>query len=173
MGNPIDCIRLHAKDLFKDVKEDISRQEATDLALREYEKLHGELEAFKKSINPKYQKKEFVSPDKSQRIKEIEDEYAKNIEEINKEDERIKAEQKLQSEKPTTEDSKGAGKEPPKPPKEEKVGGEGDGMKELDKLANNVPDSGKVAEYMSKDTIKKYTDELPTNDKEGVCRNLK
>jgi hypothetical protein len=125
MGNPIDCIRLHAKDLFKDVKDDISRQEATDLALKEYEKLHGELEAFKKSINPKYQKKEFVSPDKSQRIKEIEDEYAKNIEEINKEDERIKAEQKLQSEKPTTEDSGGT-TEPPKPPKEGKVEVEGE-----------------------------------------------
>lgn len=126
MGNPIDCIRLHAKDLFKDVKEDISRQEATDLALKEYEKLHGELENFKKSLDKKYTVKPFVSPDKSQRIKEIEDEYAKNIEEINKEDERIKAEQKLQSEKPTTETGEEARKEPPKPPKEGVVEGEGD-----------------------------------------------
>ena len=127
MGNPIDCIRLHAKDLFKDAKEDISRQDATDLALKEFEKLHGELENFKKSLDKKYTVKPFVSPDKSQRIKEIEDEYAKNIEEINKEDERIKAEQKLKSEKPTTETGEGAGKEPPKlPGKEEKGEGEGE-----------------------------------------------
>jgi len=38
--------------------------------------------------------------------------------------------------------------EPPKPPK--KVDSEG--MDDLDKLANNVPDSGEVAKYMSKDT---------------------
>jgi hypothetical protein len=39
----------------------------------------------------------------------------------------------------------------------------GEGGKDLDKLANNIPDSGKVAEYMSKGTIEKYTGETPTN----------
>ena len=45
-------------------------------------------------------------------------------------------------------------------------------VKELDKLANNVPDSGKVAEYMSKDTIEKYTDETPTNNQQRGVQEL-
>lgn len=44
--------------------------------------------------------------------------------------------------------------------------------KELDKLANNVPDSGKIAEYMSKDTIEKYTGEMPTNDQSRGIQEL-
>jgi len=70
-SNPIDCIKLHAKHLSTD--ENISRQEATDLALKEFEKLHGELENFKKSINPKYKPQPYVSPDKSEAIKKITD----------------------------------------------------------------------------------------------------
>ncbi len=48
----------------------------------------------------------------------------------------------------------------------------GEGGKELDKLANNIPDSGKVAEYMSKDTIEKYTGETPTNDQSRDIQEL-
>lgn len=59
--------------------------------------------------------------------------------------------------------------EPPsKPPSE--VGGEG--MDNLDKLANNIPDSGKVAEYMSKETIEKYTGETPQNDQSRGVQEL-
>jgi len=45
-SNPIDCITKQAKHLSTDVN--ISREAATDLALKEFEKLHGELENFKK-----------------------------------------------------------------------------------------------------------------------------
>lgn len=66
----------------------------------------------------------------------------------------------------------GAGGEPPiKPPKVDE-GNAGDGMRDLDKLANNVPDSGKVAEYMSKETIEKYTGETPTNDQRRGVQEL-
>jgi hypothetical protein len=51
---------------------------------------------------------------------------------------------------------------PPKPPKEGET--EGESEKELDYLANNVPDTGKVAEYLSKGTIEKYTGETPINE---------
>lgn len=44
--------------------------------------------------------------------------------------------------------------------------------KELDKLANNVPDSGKITEYMGKDTIEKYTGETPTNDQSRGIQEL-
>jgi DNA repair exonuclease SbcCD ATPase subunit len=44
--------------------------------------------------------------------------------------------------------------------------------KELDKLANNVPDSGKITEYMSKDTIEKYTGETPINDQSRGIQEL-
>lgn len=66
--------------------------------------------------------------------------------------------------------------EPPKPPKPPVAEGAaesgGGGKKELDKLANNIPDSGKVAEYMSKDTIEKYTGEAPTNDQSRGVQEL-
>jgi len=58
--------------------------------------------------------------------------------------------------------------EPPKPPKTE----EGEGMDDLDKLANNIPDSGEVAKYMSKDTIEKYTGESPQNDQTRGVQEL-
>jgi len=48
----------------------------------------------------------------------------------------------------------------------------GEGGKELDKLANNIPDSGKVAEYMSKETIEKYTGETPANDQSRGVQEL-
>ena len=108
-SNPIDCIKLHAKYLSTD--ENISREAATDLALKEFEKLHGELETFKKLINPKYTKQAYVSPDKSARIKEIQDEYQAKIDEANTPiPEPIKAEEKPQPEKTIVEDKQGAGK---------------------------------------------------------------
>ena len=66
----------------------------------------------------------------------------------------------------------GAGGEPPIKPPKVTEGNAGDGMKDLDKLANNVPDSGKVAEYMSKETIEKYTGETPTNDQRRGVQEL-
>jgi len=125
-SNPIDCIKLHAKHLSTDVN--ISREAATDLALKEFEKLHGELENFKKSINPKYTKKAYISPDKSEAIKKITDDYQKQIDEANTPiPEPIKAEEKPQPEKTIVEDKQGAGKEPPiELPKKEGVEGEGD-----------------------------------------------
>ena len=109
-SNPIDCIKLHAKYLSTD--ENISREAATDMALKEFEKLHGELENFKKLINPKYTKQAYVSPDKSARIKEIQDEYQAKIDEANTPiPEPIKAEEKPQPEKTIVEDKQGAGKE--------------------------------------------------------------
>lgn len=80
-STPIDCITKHAKHLSTDVN--ISREAATDLALKEFEKLHGELENFKKSINPKYKPQPYVSPDKSEAIKKITDDYQKQIDEAN------------------------------------------------------------------------------------------
>lgn len=119
-SNPIDCIKLHTKYLSTD--ENISREAATDLALKEFEKLHGELETFKKLINPKYTKQAYVSPDKSARIKEIQDEYQAKIDEANTPiPEPIKAEEKPQPKVEPIKDSKESGKEPPKPPKGEEV----------------------------------------------------
>lgn len=62
------------------------------------------------------------------------------------------------------------GKEPPK--SETAAGLSSEGKNELDKLANNIPDSGKVAEYMSKETIEKYTGETPTNDQSRGVQEL-
>lgn len=74
----------------------------------------------------------------------------------------------------TITDKESVGAEPPKPPPPKGMSEmpEGDGMRDLDKLANNVPDSGKVSEYMSKDTIEKYTGETPTNDQRRGVQEL-
>lgn len=45
-------------------------------------------------------------------------------------------------------------------------------VKELDSLANNIPDSGRITEYMSKDTIEKYTGETPTNNQARGVQEL-
>lgn len=45
-------------------------------------------------------------------------------------------------------------------------------VKELDRLVNNTPDTGRFAEYMSKDTIEKYTGETPTNDQRRGVQEL-
>lgn len=50
--------------------------------------------------------------------------------------------------------------------------GTGSKTKELDVLANNIPDSGRITEYMSKDTIEKYTGETPTNDQTRGVQEL-
>lgn len=103
-SNPIDCIKLHTKYLSTD--ENISREAATDMALKEFEKLHGELENFKKLINPKNTKQAYVSPDKSARIKEIQDEYQAKIDEANTPiPEPVKAEEKPQPKVEPIEDS--------------------------------------------------------------------
>lgn len=120
MGNPIDCIIKHAPHLSTD--KNISRQEATDLVLKEYEKLHGELENFKKTINPKYQKKAYEAPKiDEEKIKSINDAYEKNIQELTKPVEPIEAEEKQQPEKPTDKKSEGTA-EPPNPPLVEEKG---------------------------------------------------
>jgi len=126
-SNPIDCIKAHAPhlvDAFNKSKGD--RQSATDLALKEFEKLHGEMENFKKLINPKYAKKEFVLPDNSKRIKEIEDEYQAKINEAN-----IPIPEQVEPKKESgvVEDVKtegeGTGKPPPDNKKVEPVEGDG------------------------------------------------
>lgn len=70
---------------------------------------------------------------------------------------------------------------PPEPPKNPPGEAVGEGGKEggspfkedkLDKLANNIEDTGKVAEYMSGDTIKKYTNEAPENDQTRGVQEL-
>lgn len=94
MGTPIDCIKKYAKHLAKDVDESISREAATDLALKEFEKLHNELENFKKQLNQKYQKQPFVAPDKSEEINAINEKYKSLIEEANKPTQPIPAEEK-------------------------------------------------------------------------------
>ena len=77
----IDCIKLHAKHLIKEynLTDDISSGDAMDIAVKEYKKLHNEIENFKKQINPKYKKQAFVSPDKSKEIKAINDKYDADV----------------------------------------------------------------------------------------------
>ena len=124
-SNPIDCIRLHAKDLFKDAKEDISRQEATDLALKEFEKLHGELEAFKKTVNGKsYKPIPYTFPDKTEAIKKITDEYDTKLKAID--EEAAKAVEPVPTKEAVTPKTAsteaGGGTEPPKTAPGETVG---------------------------------------------------
>jgi len=126
-NNPIDCIIKHAKHLSTDVN--ISREAATDLALKEFEKLHGELENFKKLINPKYQKQAYVFPDKSKRIKEIQDEYQKQIDEANTPiPEPVEAKEEAPTGKIPEKDSEGASGKPPGETGQEKTVEEGDGI---------------------------------------------
>ena len=134
-SNPIDCIAKYAPHLSTD--ESISRQDATDLALKEFEKLYGELEAFKKLINPKYTKKEYAFTDKSAVIKKINDEYQAKIDEVNT----ATPEQKQTvGELPPT--------VPPEPPKEEKQESGDKGLNDKGVLshlynAKNVPEASK------------------------------
>jgi hypothetical protein len=88
------------------------------------------------------------------------------------------AESKLSIQEPETKDepigdskktTQESGNQPPEPPKGEV---DTEGMGELDKLANNVPDSGEVAKYMSKETIEKYTGETPANDQSRGVQEL-
>lgn len=67
-----------------------------------------------------------------------------------------------------------------KPPIEPPKGGdkpmndaEGGGDKKgLDKMAANIPNQGVIREYMSKDTIEKYTNETPQNNQEIIKQEL-
>lgn len=68
--------------------------------------------------------------------------------------------------------SNGAGKEPPKPPVENKMD-ESSGESNLDYMANNVPETGEVEAYLSGDTIKKHTKESPENNQERGVMELR
>lgn len=61
--------------------------------------------------------------------------------------------------------------EPPTGEPTEPVG-EGKGTKELDSITNNIPVTGKVAEYMSKDSIITHTGEKPQNDQTRDVQEL-
>jgi len=167
MGNPIDCIIKHAPHLSTD--KNISRQEATDLVLKEYEKLHGELENFKKTINPKYQKKAYEAPKiDEEKIKSINDAYDEKLRGLN---EQAKEESKEPVSKPTEESSnteeatdkksEGAGKPPGGEGKEEKVGD--DGATGITHAANEVRRQERgLPEYQKKPT----TEEALMNEAE-------
>lgn len=167
MGNPIDCLTAHAEHLLPafNKTEGKGRQDAIDLALREFEGLHNELENFKKEINPKHKIKAFVSPDKSAEIQKIKDEYQQRIDEINAEPEpKINEEKTTEDTNTTTVEGKeqplviepapkteaGKGKEPPPSEPAEPVG-EGKGKDRLnDKgilnhlmTGEKVPDAAK------------------------------
>lgn len=63
--------------------------------------------------------------------------------------------------------------EPPKNTDAALSGEEGSGDKKgLDKLAANIPNNNVVREYMSKDTIEKYTGETPQNNQEIIKQEL-
>lgn len=103
------------------------RKIGTDIALEYHKQLHEELEGFKKTINPKHKPVPYVSPDKSEAIKKINDEYEANIkaidEEAAKEPEPITPIKESTTGKVPEEVGEGAGTgKPPIPPKEGKVG---------------------------------------------------
>jgi len=176
---PIECFDKYFPELKSDrIKEGMTDTEirdiGTEIALAEHEKLFNELEGFKKELNPKYKPSQYISPSKKEIIEGIKKEYDEKINaEADKANQQIQlqAEEKSEPAKPLTEDRQGAGIEPPKPPKG-KLDVSGEGMEELDNLANNIPDSGKVAEYMSKETIEKYTGETPINDQSRGVQEL-
>lgn len=123
--NPIDCLTKHAPHLIdsfnKTEGKDIAA--ATGLALKEFEALHKELEQFKKSINPKYKPKEFISPDKSDVVKKIQDEYNEKIQSVKDEKETKISDTKEEGSvtepmvsEGVPETKEGEGKEPPKEP---------------------------------------------------------
>jgi hypothetical protein len=63
--------------------------------------------------------------------------------------------------------------EPPKGGDKPMSDGEGGGDKKgLDKMAANIPNQGVIREYMSKDTIEKYTNETPQNNQEIIKQEL-
>lgn len=63
--------------------------------------------------------------------------------------------------------------EPPKGGDKPMNDGEGGGDKKgLDKMAANIPNQGVIREYMSKDTIEKYTNETPQNNQEIIKQEL-
>lgn len=121
-------------------------------------------------------------------IKAVEDLLGKPQEQKNKLTEQKDAEVKeaeranQQSQQQATKESKpiieseknsnGAGKEPPKPPVENKMD-ESSGESNLDYMANNVPETGEVEAYLSGDTIKKHTKESPENNQERGVMELR
>lgn len=174
-SNPIDCIKLHAPNLSTD--KNISRQDATDLALKEFEKLHGELEAFKKSLDKKYTVKPFVSPDKSARIKEIQDDYDKRIadEKIKQETDNAnkqsqqQAEEKSKPVEPVDTEGEGAGKEPPIEGGEKVDGEDGAAGITHAETEQNRKEFGLPEYEKQKQTIEQWNDEADSRlKKEGI-----
>lgn len=118
------------EEIFNEKAKGLSPSEqrkiGTDIALEYHKQLHEELEGFKKTINPKHKPVPYVSPDKSEAIKKINDEYEANIkaidEEAAKEPEPITPIKESKTGKVPEEVGEGAGTgKPPIPPKEEKV----------------------------------------------------
>ena len=77
--NPIGCLELHAPHLIDafNKTEGKDRGAAIDLALKDFEVLYKEMEALKKDVQGKnFKPQKYVSPDKSEAIKKINDEYS-------------------------------------------------------------------------------------------------
>jgi len=121
MADKIPCFaKVNIPDLAKlfdsKYKEGMSeaeqRQIGTDIALDYHKKLFEELNTFKEKdlkIKLTKEQKTYVSPDKSEAIKKITDDYQKQIDEANTPiPEPIKAEEKPQPEKTIVEDKQGA-----------------------------------------------------------------
>jgi len=111
------------------MSEKEQREIGTEIALEYHKQLHKELVNFKeKDLKMKLtaEQKKYVSPDKSKRIKEIEDEYQAKINEANTP---IPEQKPSKEESGVVEDVKtegeGTGKPPPDKPKVEPVEGDG------------------------------------------------
>ena len=106
----------------KDFSEQQQREEGRKLALEYHKQLHGELETFKASISKdpkKYVKANYEAPKvDEEKIKKINDEYAKAVEEINQSNKQSEQQPKEESKpvEPVIEEGEGAGGEPPVEP---------------------------------------------------------
>jgi hypothetical protein len=85
---PVDCFdKINVaglKDKFQSLlkpgmTDEEQRAIGTKVALDYHKQLHDELEGFKKSINPKYKPTDYISPDKSESVKAINDQYAQKL----------------------------------------------------------------------------------------------
>lgn len=133
--NPIDCLTKHAPHLLDAFNKTAGKDKAaaTELALKEFEGLFGEMEALKKEVQGKnYKPTKYVSPDKSDIVKKINEEYDSKIKTLEEQSLSTKPEIKNEEpqapkiSKPTEKESitvegtgeagkeAGGGKEPPK-----------------------------------------------------------
>jgi len=124
MANKIPCFtgfKILSERFDALYKEDMSDKEQREigrkLALEYHKELYGELEDFKKSINPKYKKSDYTEPKvDEEKIKKITDEYEAAIEEINSQNKQSPqpTEKESVAGKVSIEDSEGAaGGKPP------------------------------------------------------------